>query len=83
MASLKSDQNKSQFFITLGETKWYDRKHTIFGKVVGETIFNLLNMNLIETDKKDRPLDPPKLLKTYVIINPFDDIAPRALKQVV
>ena len=79
MASFEENENKSQFFITLGETKWFDRKHTLFGKIVGETIFNLMNMNNLDTDKKDRPLDPPLLKRTHVIINPFDDIAPRAL----
>lgn len=38
-----SDSNESQFFITLGEkAPWLDRKHTIFGKVVGNTIYNAL-----------------------------------------
>ena len=41
-------------------------------------MFNLLNMNKLDTDLNDRPIYPPKLIKTLVVINPFDDIAPRA-----
>jgi peptidyl-prolyl cis-trans isomerase SDCCAG10 len=40
--------NNSQFFITLDKCDWLDRKHTIFGKVVGETIFNLARMNEVD-----------------------------------
>ncbi len=40
-----------------------------------------MNMNNLETDKKDRPLESPQLIRTHVIVNPFEDIAPRALKK--
>ena len=33
------DTNGSQFFITLERCDWIDRKHTIFGKVGGHTIY--------------------------------------------
>jgi len=41
----KSNSNHSQFFITLGECSWLDRKHTIFGKITGKTVFNLMRAN--------------------------------------
>jgi len=43
--------NLSQFFITLDKTDWLDRKNTIFGKVVGDTIFNLARMNELDVSK--------------------------------
>ena len=36
-------------------------------------------MGDIETDKDDRPLDPPRLISVEVLLNPFDDIVPRNL----
>ena len=70
------DTNGSQFFITLERTDWIDRKHTIFGKVVGHTIYNAIQIAEVETDG-DRPVEPfPKILKTEVLWNPFDDIVP-------
>ncbi|KAI7988081.1 Peptidyl-prolyl cis-trans isomerase CYP57 [Camellia lanceoleosa] len=54
--------NGSQFFITLDRCDWLDRKHTIFGKVTGDSIYNLIRLGEVETDKNDRPLDPlPKI----------------------
>ncbi|KAA8546235.1 hypothetical protein F0562_003026 [Nyssa sinensis] len=72
--------NGSQFFITLDRCDWLDRKHTIFGKVTGDSLYNLLRLGDVETDKNDRPLDPPpKIISIEVLWNPFDDIVPRTV----
>jgi len=33
-----------------------------------------MNMQNLDTDKQDRPLNPPRIISTRVLINPFDDI---------
>lgn len=72
--------NGSQFFITLDRCDWLDKKNTIFGKVTGDSIYNLLRLGEVETDKDDRPLDPPpKIASLEVVWNPFDDIIPREI----
>jgi peptidyl-prolyl cis-trans isomerase SDCCAG10 len=53
----KLNNNRSAFFITFDECPWLDKKHTIFGKVVGDTIFNLLKMQDIDTDANDKPIE--------------------------
>jgi peptidyl-prolyl cis-trans isomerase SDCCAG10 len=76
------DSNGSQFFITLGKVDHLDRKATIFGKITGDTIYNLAKFNEIETDSEDRPLDSQiLLLRADVIWNPFEDIKPRAIQE--
>ncbi|EPS58643.1 hypothetical protein M569_16170 [Genlisea aurea] len=73
-----ANSNGSQFFVTLDRCDFLDKKHTIFGKVTGDSIFNLIQLGEIETDKDDRPLEPlPKILSVEVLWNPFDDIVPR------
>ena len=74
----KSNSNHSQFFITLGECSWLDRKHTIFGKITGKTVFNLMRANEYATDKEtDRPLSEIKIIDIEVLNCPFD-IIPRS-----
>ena len=46
--------NGSQFFITLDRTEGLNKKNTIFGKVTGDTIYNLANMNELEVEDDDR-----------------------------
>uniref|UniRef100_A0A1J3JZ12 Peptidyl-prolyl cis-trans isomerase CYP57 n=1 Tax=Noccaea caerulescens TaxID=107243 RepID=A0A1J3JZ12_NOCCA len=74
------NSNGSQFFFTLDKCDWLDKKHTIFGKVTGDSIFNVLRLGEVDTAKDDRPLDPaPKILSVEVLWNPFEDIVPRVL----
>jgi len=50
---------------------------TLF-QVTGDTLYNMIRLNEIPTDRDDRPLDPaPHIIRTKVLDNPFDDIAPR------
>ncbi|CAF0976799.1 unnamed protein product [Brachionus calyciflorus] len=76
MANSQKDDNGSQFFFTLGPCYELQKKHTIFGKVGGQTIYNMIKLNECEC-VGDRPVRPEKILSTQVIYNPFDDIVPR------
>ena len=70
--------NGSQFFFTLSEAAELNGRATLFGRVVGDTVFNLLRMAELEVDPKtESPLFPPLIIDTEVIINPFNDIIPR------
>ena len=56
--------------MTVDACPWLDKKHTIFGKVEGPTLYNLLKISELETDpESERPIsDPiPKLLSVLVI----------------
>lgn len=40
----------------------------VFSQVTGDSIYNLLQLGEVETDKNDRPLDPlPKIISVEVI----------------
>ncbi|KAI9560633.1 hypothetical protein GHT06_011583 [Daphnia sinensis] len=76
-ANTGNNDNESQFFFTLGACQELQNKHTIFGRVAGNTLFNMIKFNDLDIDSEERPRHPPKILKTEVINNPFPDIEPR------
>ena len=69
--------------ITLDATPELQGKYTIFGRVVGPTIYNVLSISEVELSptEPDRPVYPPKLNRVDVLENPFDDIVPRITRQ--
>lgn len=77
MANSERNDNGSQFFFTLAETPELQNKNTIFAKVAGDTIYNMLKMEEGIIDENERPLYPHKIIKTEILLNPFDDIIPR------
>ena len=77
MANSGKDDNGSQFFFTLDTCPELTNKHTIFGKVTGNTIYNMIKLEDSEVDQNERPLYPHKIISTEILMNPFPDIVPR------
>uniref|UniRef100_A0AAY4BRW9 RING-type E3 ubiquitin transferase n=1 Tax=Denticeps clupeoides TaxID=299321 RepID=A0AAY4BRW9_9TELE len=73
MANSGPNTNKSQFFITFRSCTYLDRKHTVFGRVVGG--FEALTaMENVESDTKtDRPKSEIKLLTASVFVDPYEE----------
>ena len=83
MANSGKDDNGSQFFFTLAPTRELQNKHTIFGKVAGNTVYNMLKLQDGIVDEDEKPKYPNKVLRTKVIKNPFDDLKPRNLIEMI
>lgn len=66
--------NESQFFLTLAPTPELQGRHTMFGRINNNTIYNLLALTegIGDMGPDDRPLYPPKLRTIRVIENPFE-----------
>ncbi|XP_022595533.1 peptidyl-prolyl cis-trans isomerase CWC27 homolog [Seriola dumerili] len=81
MANAGPHDNGSQFFFTLARADELNNKHTIFGKVTGDTVYNMLRLAEVECDNDERPLNPHKIKTAEVLHSPFDDIIPRETKR--
>ncbi|XP_066887130.1 spliceosome-associated protein CWC27 homolog isoform X2 [Kogia breviceps] len=81
MANAGPHDNGSQFFFTLGRADELNNKHTIFGKVTGDTVYNMLRLTEVDIDDEERPRNPHKIKSCEVLFNPFDDIIPREIKK--
>uniref|UniRef100_A0A8C9F9H2 Peptidylprolyl isomerase like 2 n=1 Tax=Pavo cristatus TaxID=9049 RepID=A0A8C9F9H2_PAVCR len=73
MANSGPNTNKSQFFITFRSCAYLDKKHTVFGRVVGgfETLTAMEN---VESDPKtDRPKEEIRIQATTVFVDPYEE----------
>ncbi|KAJ2994786.1 hypothetical protein NUW58_g1458 [Xylaria curta] len=74
----KPDTNGSQFFFTLDKADELNNKNTVFGRVVGDTIYNLARIGEAEiAEGSERPLYAIKITSTEILVNPFDDMKKR------
>lgn len=75
----RKDDNGSQFFLTLGPTPELEGRNTMFGRVVGDTIYNLMKMGDAELAEEggERPMYPAKITRIEVLVNPYEDIVKR------
>lgn len=75
----RKNDNGSQFFITLGPAAELEGKNTMFGRVVGDTIYNVMKMGDAELvgGEGERPLYPTKITGTEVLVNPFEGMVRR------
>ena len=59
-------------FITFRSCRHLDRKHTVFGKIVGG-LDTLNAMEKVEVDNKDRPIEDIVIQGVQVFVDPFQE----------
>lgn len=75
----EANDNTSQFFLTLDKTPELEGKNTMFGRIEGDTIYNLMQMSEAELAEEggDRPLYPAKVTGAEILVNPFEGMVKR------
>lgn len=72
MANKGPNTNGCQFFVTLAAAPHLDGKNTVFGRVL-EGWDTLDNMEAVQVDKKNRPVQPIKVERVTLHANPLAD----------
>ncbi|KAG8526140.1 uncharacterized protein KY384_000133 [Bacidia gigantensis] len=80
----RPNTNGSHFFLSLGdECRQLEGRNTMFGRLVGDTIFNLLKMAEAEVQEGlERPMYPTRVTGAEILVNPFEDMVRRDVKRV-
>lgn len=60
-------------FITFRSCKHLDQKHTVFGRVVGG-LETLSEIEKIETDNKDKPIEDILFVSAHIFTDPFEEL---------
>ncbi|MDI1489210.1 MAG: Peptidyl-prolyl isomerase cwc27 [Ramalina farinacea] len=78
--------NGGQFFFSLGggdDVKGLQGRNTMFGRISGESIFNLVKLGDAEVEEGgEKPLYPTKITGAEVLVNPFEDMVVREVRKV-
>ncbi|TFY71440.1 hypothetical protein EVG20_g1564 [Dentipellis fragilis] len=81
MANKGASTNGSQFYLTFKPTPNLDRKHTVFGKLVGgEDVLNTLE-KLPLKDGTERPAKPVRITEVVIYQDPFEEYKTRLSKK--
>jgi len=81
MANRGANTNGSQFYIAFKPAPHLDKKHTVFGKLVGgEDVLYTLE-KLPRKDGTDRPAKPVKITEVKIHQDPFEDYKVRLAKK--
>ena len=72
MANKGKNTNSSQFFILYGKAPHLDRKHTIFGRIVGG-MDKLDVLEKVEVDGSDRPKEKCEIVDISVFVDSFEE----------
>lgn len=77
-ANTEKNVNGPKFFFTLGPAPELQNKHTIFGRVKGDSVYHLVDLNECHVDEDLRPIGDKKIIQVIVAENPYPELTSRS-----
>jgi cyclophilin family peptidyl-prolyl cis-trans isomerase len=81
--SVKHNHSVDSWFITLTPTPQYNNKYNVIGKLVGESIYNVIKINHDSVDSDGNPLFPTVINSIDIIEPYFTDLEKSIVEQVL
>lgn len=70
----KHGNSVDSFFITIKEMPEFANVYVVFGKVVGDSLYNLMKINDSTLNSKNEPIYPAKIIDTKVTVPYFSNL---------
>lgn len=70
----RNTTNVDSIFITLKPTPEFNNNYVLFGKLVGESIYNVVKINESELESEETPLYPAEITDIKIPIQYFEDL---------
>lgn len=70
----RNSNSVDSFFITLKPTPEFNNDYVLFGKITGETIYNVIKINESEMVSEETPMFPATITDIEIPIRYFDDL---------
>uniref|UniRef100_A0A6G1SJ88 Spliceosome-associated protein CWC27 homolog n=1 Tax=Aceria tosichella TaxID=561515 RepID=A0A6G1SJ88_9ACAR len=76
-ANTEKNANGPKIFFTLGPAPELQNKHTIFGRLRGDSVYYLVDLNDCPVDEDMHPISEKKIIQVIVIQNPYPELKVR------
>lgn len=74
MANAGRNTNNSQFFLLFKQSTHLDGKHTVFGCITDDTVGTLDDIEVVATNKNDKPIKRIQIYSAEVLDNPYTNV---------
>lgn len=70
----RNSNNVDSLFITLKPAPEFNNNYVLFGKIMGDSIYNVVKINESELESEETPMYPAEIIDIQILIQYFDDL---------
>mmetsp|Transcript_6463 Transcript_6463/g.8112 ORF Transcript_6463/g.8112 Transcript_6463/m.8112 type:complete len:327 (+) Transcript_6463:424-1404(+) len=70
----QNSNNVDSIFITMKPTPEFNNNYVLFGKITGDSIYNVVKINESELESEETPMYPAEIIDIKILVQYFDDL---------